>query len=232
MSKILLVFGSNGALGRGVSEVLLKKDYAEFHLFDIAFSKSASGATLHHHEVQDLRIKENVSDAFKGLKPNANDEYFLFSTIGGYSGGQGLEKTQASEMLNMMNLNYSANFWILQEFSKLVQKAKGGSICFTGALTGIEPGMGVAAYGSAKAALLYLVEAAAIEGREYNMSVNAIAPYIIDTPANETWIREAGIEQQTLMKPTEIGELIDNLFRNYRFVSGNTIKLRFRFPKL
>jgi FlaA1/EpsC-like NDP-sugar epimerase len=34
MQKHLLIFGSNGALGKGVTEVLIKKDYERIYLFD------------------------------------------------------------------------------------------------------------------------------------------------------------------------------------------------------
>jgi FlaA1/EpsC-like NDP-sugar epimerase len=34
MQKHLLIFGSNGDLGKGVTEVLIKKDYERIYLFD------------------------------------------------------------------------------------------------------------------------------------------------------------------------------------------------------
>jgi hypothetical protein len=34
MQKYLLIFGSNGALGKGVTEVLIKKDYDRIFLID------------------------------------------------------------------------------------------------------------------------------------------------------------------------------------------------------
>jgi hypothetical protein len=34
------------------------------------------------------------------------------------------------------------------------------------------------------------------------------------------------------IKPEEIGQLVDSLFDNYNFVSGNVIELKHRFNKL
>ncbi|MBI2418277.1 MAG: SDR family oxidoreductase [Ignavibacteriales bacterium] len=232
MKRILLVFGSSGALGTGACSTLLAKGYDEYHFFDVLYKKNTVDGNEFHHPVQDLRIKENVHSAFSIIPVSADAEYFLFTTIGGYAGGDKIEDTRADDLINMQSMNYYANFWIVQEFIAIVKQAKGGSICFTAAMTGLEPGSGTAVYGASKAALLYITEVAAIEGKEYNMSANVLAPYIIDTPANRSWVEAAGIDHETLMKPEEIGGLIDNLFTNYRFISGNTIKLRYRFPKL
>ncbi len=55
-----------------------------------------------------------------------------------------------------------------------------------------------------------------------------LRPYIIDTPANRGWMKDADFENW--MKPEEIGELVHSLFNNYNFVTGNIIRLKNRFP--
>jgi NAD(P)-dependent dehydrogenase (short-subunit alcohol dehydrogenase family) len=75
--------------------------------------------------------------------------------------------------------------------------------------------------------MIHLVKSLAKEGKEIKLSVNAIAPYIIDTPANRGWMKDSNFENW--MKPEEIGELIHSVFNNYNFVTGNIIKLRDRF---
>ena len=109
----------------------------------------------------------------------------------------------------------------------LVKNSNSGSICFTAAYTGLFPENSKAAYGASKGALIHLVKSLAEEGKDINLSVNAIAPYIIDTPANREWMKNDDFENW--MKPEEIGELIQSVFNNYNFVSGNIIKLRDRF---
>ena len=73
----------------------------------------------------------------------------------------------------------------------------------------------------------YLVETLSYEGNSINLSVNAIAPFIIDTPANREWMKDA--KYSSWMKPEEIGELIHSLFKHYNFISGNIIELKKRF---
>ena len=65
------------------------------------------------------------------------------------------------------------------------------------------------------------------EGKEIKLSVNAIAPFIIDTPANRDWTKDR--DYQSWMKPEEIGELIHLIFSNYNFINGNIIELKERF---
>jgi len=109
----------------------------------------------------------------------------------------------------------------------LIKDSHSGSICFTAAYTGLFPESAKAAYGVSKGAMIHLVNSLAEEGNEINLSVNAIAPYIIDTPANRDWMK--GADFNSWMQPAEIGELIYSLFNNYHFVTGNIITLRYRF---
>ena len=68
-----------------------------------------------------------------------------------------------------------------------------------------------------------------MEGQDIRMTVNAIAPYIIDTPANRKWMQNDNYESWT--KPEEIGNLAHMLFKNYNFITGNVITLKGRFQK-
>ena len=124
-----------------------------------------------------------------------------------------------------MNLNTS--YQIARYFAILVKNSHSGSICFTTAFTGLHPEAGKAAYGTSKAALVHFVKTLAEEGNAINLSANAIAPYILDTPANRSWMKDANYD--SWMKPDEIAELVHSLFNNYYFISGNIITLKNRF---
>ena len=100
---------------------------------------------------------------------------------------------------------------------------------FTSAYTGNNPEELKFAYGSSKSALNYLVKTLSLEGGDINLSINAIAPFIIDTPANRNWMKNA--DYSSWIKSEEIGELVYSLFCNYNFVSGNIIELKRRFNK-
>jgi meso-butanediol dehydrogenase / (S,S)-butanediol dehydrogenase / diacetyl reductase len=61
-------------------------------------------------------------------------------------------------------------------------KTGGGSIVNTASAAGLAGAVGLAAYGSAKAAVVNLTRTAALEGATRKVRVNAVCPGSIDTP--------------------------------------------------
>lgn len=229
-ARKLFIFGAFGALGKGVTTSLLKKDFDEVTLYDFSEGEIQSEKKYSYIKVDDLSKEENVSAAFSSLKIEKDSHLFLYSTIGGYFGGKNFWETSFEEWNKMFTMNLSINFLILREFAKLVTQCRGGSACFTAAMTGLKATELHAAYGSSKAALIHFISSAALDGRKINLSMNGIAPYIIDTPANRSWMQNVNFDE--LIKPEEVGELIFSLFTNFRFVSGNVIELPHRFANI
>jgi NAD(P)-dependent dehydrogenase (short-subunit alcohol dehydrogenase family) len=227
MNKELLIFGSNGALGKGAASVMIKKNYDKIYLFDFNFEKKYDQKNIEYVQIKDLSLENNIIDAFKSIKPAEEKFFFLFSTIGGFAGGKYVWETDVEEIDKMIGMNFKTNFLIAKHFSKIVKESAGGSICFTAAFTGLREEKKKAAYGAAKGGLIHLVKTLAAEGEEINLSVNALAPYIIDTPANRDWIKDADFDSWS--KPAEIGELVHNIFNSFHFMSGNVIQLTNRF---
>ena len=227
MKKELLIFGSSGALGKGVTRTLKTKDYDKIYLFDFHLKKENTDPTIVQIKIDDLSNEENIKQAFSHIKSSKDTAFFLFSTVGGFSGGKKVWETDLDEFEKMINLNLTTSFLIAKHFALLIKDSHSGSICLTAAYTGLFPESGKAAYGASKGAMIHLVKSLAEEGNEIKLSVNALAPYIIDTPANREWMKDDDFENW--MKPEEIGELIHSLFNNYNFVSGNIIRLKNRF---
>ena len=224
MKKELLIFGSNGALGRGVTDCLQSKGYDKVYLFASKHEEDKSATTIIRIKTEDLSVEANVEKAFKNLYPSKDTVYFLFSTIGGFAGGKKVWETPVDELDRMMNMNFKTSFLIAKHFSLLVKESHSGSLFFTAAYIGLSPEAGKAVYGASKAALIHLVKTLAEEGKEIKMSVNAVAPLIIDTPANRSWMKNA--DYSTWLKPSEVGELIHSVFNNYNFITGNIFTLK------
>ncbi len=227
MKKELLIFGANGALGKGVTKALSSKDYDKIYLFDFKFESGPPVPTVEQIIVEDLTAEENVIKAFTNVKPAEDKIFYLFSTVGGFTGGKTVWETGAGEWNKMMDKNLKTNFLIAKHFSLLVKQSYAGSICFTAAYTGLNPEAGKAAYGASKSGLVHLTKTLSEEGVQIRLSANAIAPYIIDTPANREWMKDGDYEGW--MKPVEIGELVHSLFSSYNFISGNIIELKYRY---
>jgi NAD(P)-dependent dehydrogenase (short-subunit alcohol dehydrogenase family) len=228
LKKELLIFGASGALGNGVTEVFLKKNYDKVYLFDFKHEEIAQ-TNVHQIIVKDLSVEGNVKKAFSEIEPSKEKVFYLFSTIGGFTGGKKIWETETGNFDRMINMNLKTNFLVAKYFSKLVKQSHSGSICLTSAYTGLFAEAGKAVYGTSKAALNYLIKTLAEEGKEINLSANAVAPLIIDTPANRDWMKDADFEEW--IKPAEIGEFVDSLFSSYNIQTGNIYILKNRFNK-
>ena len=227
MNKELLIFGANGALGKGITTSLVKKNFDKIYLFDFKLEGLPEGEKIKRLAIKNLAEEKNVIEAFSNVSPSKDKLLFLYSTVGGFAGGSNVWETSEGEFDKMFNMNLKSNFFIVKHFSDIVQNSAGGSICLTAAFTGLNPEKKKFAYGASKAALIHLVKTLAQEGKEIKLTVNAIAPYIIDTPANRKWMQNADFE--SWMKPAEIGELVYSIFSHFNFITGNVINLTHRF---
>lgn len=224
-----MIFGAEGALGKGVTKTLLRKNYDKVYLYDFKFEDDGDdeSSSVEKISIKDLSTEKNVSELFDKINPSKDTLYFLYSTVGGFAGGKTIGETDEEEWNKMMDMNLKANFFIAKYFSRLVERSAGGSICFTAAETGVTAEAKKSAYGTSKSALIHLVKTLSIEGEAIKLSANAIAPYILDTPANRRWMKDSDFDKWT--KPEEIGELADSLFSNFHFISGNILRLKSRF---
>lgn len=227
MTKKLIIFGANGALGKEVTNFFIQKDFDEVLLFDFNIDDKLHNSKLKQFVVKDLSIEENVMASMYEIKTDVQTDLFLFSTIGGFYGGQSVWEIEVNDLNRMFNLNFKTNFLIAKHFSSIVKRSNSGAICFTSAFTSLNPEKLKFAYGASKSALNYLVKTLASEGSDIKLSVNAIAPYIIDTPANREWMKDA--DHSKWIKPAEIGEIVYSLFLNHRHLSGNIIELKEKF---
>jgi NAD(P)-dependent dehydrogenase (short-subunit alcohol dehydrogenase family) len=86
--------------------------------------------------------------------------------------------------------------------------AKGGRIVNVAARPGLEPrlGAGMVAYATAKAAVAAMTEALAQETAGEEIWINAVAPSVLDTPANRKAMPDA--DYATWVAPAAVAELI------------------------
>lgn len=208
---------------------LLSKPFKEIILFDRKFEETFSDERIKTYNIKDMSVENNVLAALHEVNTSDKTQLHLFSTIGGYYGGTSVWETEEQDFDRMININVKSNFFIAKHFVSLVKRSYSGSICFTSAFTSLQPEKLKFVYGASKSALNYLVQSLADEGKSINLSVNAIAPYIIDTPSNREWQKNA--DYTTWIKSNEIGELVYSLIENHNFVSGNILRLKYRFNK-
>lgn len=226
MKKELLIFGSSGSVGSEAVKIFSKKNYDTIYLFKRSENDIIADNKVKLNIIKDLTIEENVENAFSVIEPSKDKILFLFSTIGTFMGGKSFWNTDFIDLKKILDINLNSNFLILKYFAKKVEKSAGGSACFISGYSGVEPMENSSIYGISKAALNYLIKTSALEGRKINLSVNAVAPYTIDTKENRKWINKNRLD--TLIKPEEIINFAENCFENFQSISGNIITLKER----
>jgi NAD(P)-dependent dehydrogenase (short-subunit alcohol dehydrogenase family) len=107
----------------------------------------------------------------------------LVNTIGAFRPGDALTTTPDTLRL-MLDVNLGPALWLSQAVAPHMAEQGSGAIVHVTARPGIEPAGGMAAYSASKAALAHLTRLLDIELRPHGIRVNAVAPQLLDTPAN------------------------------------------------
>jgi 3-oxoacyl-[acyl-carrier protein] reductase len=107
----------------------------------------------------------------------------LVNTVGTFRLADALATTPETLRL-MIDVNLGPALWLSQAVAPHMQRQGSGVIVHVAARPGIEPAGGMAAYSVSKAALVHLTRVLDIELRPHGIRVNAVAPQLLDTPAN------------------------------------------------
>ena len=125
--------------------------------------------------------------------------------VGGFSPGT-IATTSDQVWDLMMSLNAKAAFNVMRASLPSMIAAQCGRIVAVGSRAAVEASPGISAYAVSKAALVALVKNAAAEVRDSGITVNAVLPSTIDTPANRKAM--AGADFSTWVAPESIAQLI------------------------
>ena len=108
------------------------------------------------------------------------DIIFNNAGFGGVSGP--LEETSSDEYDMTMNVLLRSVFYGIKHASPLMRAQGSGSIISTASVCAFEAGIGNQLYSVAKAGVVMMTKAAALEMAEHNVRVNAVCPGYIATP--------------------------------------------------
>ena len=107
----------------------------------------------------------------------------LVAGVGGFAGGSLLE-TDAETWKRMLDLNLTTAFSAAKAVVPRMVGARYGRIVIVASRAVVPPAAGFIAYTVAKAGVIAFTQALAQETREHGVTVNAVLPSTMDTPAN------------------------------------------------
>jgi len=202
--QTVIVTGGTGALGRAVVGTLL----AAGARCRVPYVVDAEAATFPHKDGVTLvpRCELTNEDDIARLYDGVTDLWASIHIAGGFAMGP-VAETDKAGMLHMLNMNFVSCYLCCRAAVQGFGTA-GGRIVNVAARPGIEPrlGAGMAPYAASKAAVAAFTQALAAEVAGRGILVNAIAPSIIDTPANRAAMPNAG--HTAWPKPAEIAATI------------------------
>ncbi|MGF1466337.1 MAG: SDR family NAD(P)-dependent oxidoreductase [Sandaracinaceae bacterium] len=188
----IVVTGGSGALGKAAVERLLEAG-ATCHVPVYAPTELDRFPFRSHHRVEvraglDFTVEDTVRRYYEELPS-------LWASIhvaGGFAMGP-IVDTSLNEFLEMMNTNAVTCFLSCREAVRAIRRSGAGEgrIVNVAARPVLVPTAGMSAYVASKAVVASLTQSLAEELAEERIWVNAIAPSVLDTPANREAMPEA-----------------------------------------
>ena len=203
-NRTVIVTGGTGALGQAVVSALLDAG-AQCR---IPYIVEAEAARFPHRDRVtlighcELTSEADVARLYDGV----SDLWASIHIAGGFAMGS-IADTDLSALTHMLNTNF-VSCALCCRAATLAFGPEGGRIVNVAARPGVEPrlGAGMTAYAASKAAVAAFTQALAAEVAPRGILVNAVAPSIIDTPANRAAMPKA--DHAAWPKPAQIAATI------------------------
>lgn len=211
MKKTAVITGANRGIGRASVRAFAEQGYDiwacarrlnEDFEKDMAGESARTGAAITPVGF-DLLDEAAVLGGVKRILSEKREINVLLNCAGVPSNGL-LTMTSLETLREVYQVNVFAQVQIMQLIARRMMRQKSGCIINLCSAGGIEANPGYLAYGSSKAAMIWITRCAARELGRYNIRVNGIAPGLIDTDMG-AYKPEA--EREKMLERTSLGRL-------------------------
>lgn len=212
-NKVVLITGAGGALGTAVTRYfyeakarlvlaeyrggVLTDKFGDFDKERVLFSEGA-----------DVTDRADLEDLAKQVRESFGQLDIIINIVGGYDAGDPLHETSEDVWDKMMDMNAKSAFMVNHVMGKMViGKDDGwGRIVNIAAKAGLSGGKNHSAYSASKAAVFRITESMSAELKGSGITVNAIMPTTLDTPANREAMPNADFSKWT--QPASVAAVI------------------------
>jgi NAD(P)-dependent dehydrogenase (short-subunit alcohol dehydrogenase family) len=196
--KVIAVSGAFGVLGRAVAEAASEREanvaalgYAATPPQGLAERLGANALLLGG---VDLASAEGAGRAMADIAARFGRIDALVNIAGGFS-WQTLEDGDIATWERMFTMNLKTAVNASRAAVPYLLKSGAGRIVNVGANAALKAGSGMGAYAASKAGVHRLTESLAEELKQKGVTVNAVLPSIIDTPANRAEMPKAAFDR-------------------------------------
>jgi NAD(P)-dependent dehydrogenase (short-subunit alcohol dehydrogenase family) len=205
---VVVITGAFGALGSAVANAAAEQG-RRTALLDIA----TPPATLHVLDPTRTLVVGSTDVASPSAARSAmaavNDRFGRIDALINIAGGfrwQTIQDGDPQTWDELYRLNVTSTLNASIACLPYLRRAKAGRIVNIGAAAALKAGAGMGAYAAAKSAVHRLTESLADELKAEGITVNAVLPSIIDTPANRKDMPDA--DRSKWVAPVELASII------------------------
>ncbi|HET8721859.1 MAG TPA: SDR family NAD(P)-dependent oxidoreductase [Nitrospira sp.] len=176
--KVVLITGGAGALGQTVVPLFISTG-ASIFLGDLHPVQLPGVTSLQADFTDEAQVRSLVGEVIR----TSGRIDALVNLVGGFATGRAVE-TDASLWQRMLGMNLTSAFLLSRAVLPSMLERRQGRIVHVAAQAALKPFPGAAAYIVSKAGLVGLIRTLSSELDGTGVTVNAVLPSTIDTPAN------------------------------------------------
>jgi NAD(P)-dependent dehydrogenase (short-subunit alcohol dehydrogenase family) len=201
--KVVVVTGASGALGKVVAQIALARGA---HVAGVDYAASQTPATSDRIELGgvDLTDAASAKQAIDAVAAHFGKIDALVNIAGGFA-FETVAEGDPKTWQRMYTLNVLTALNASRSAIPHLSASPAGRIVNVGAMGALQAGSGMGAYAASKAGVHRLTEALAAEWKG-KITVNAVLPSTIDTPANRASMPKADFGKW--VTPQELTEVI------------------------
>ena len=195
-NRTVVLTGAAGALGTAVAQHFIdagaRVALLDHNLAHLAAAYPGQAESGHHLLVEaDVTSEAGMHAAARTILDAFRRVDVLVHVAGGFEMGEPVHALTRASWDRMMDLNAWSFVTVTRDLIPHMLANRKGRVIAVSARAAAHGAATMGAYGASKSALQRLVEALSAEVAAHGVSVNSIAPTIMDTPANRSAMPQA-----------------------------------------